>query len=242
MTLLVAWEGVRTDPDDGGAWGVITARLEALSHNGRVVAALREDAVSKVKVNLVRRAQDSDLPPLPGEGSVEAYLRTSVIRASIDLLRREQGQFRIERRNAQLEVERQRLDAATEVPAGAWDTLEVVFERAVKRRDPWQRPHLVKAWGQVKRLHLEHVTLREILAAEHPALAGDEREMGAAVERAYKAHTRMRAAFLEALATLRDPDVEVAAMRQVIGRLRRRLPSAVRSSPRPPSLRRTEPQ
>jgi len=238
MTVHEAWERARERAGDEAAKLALIEDLEQRSFSRRVVAAHRADAVSRATLNLLSRVRDGDLPEL-SPAQVGAYLTTMVVNASVDLLRKEQRQQRIAEKATAAAVEDLRQQAEREVPDASWGTLETVFERALTLRDSWQRPHLQKAWAQVKRLHLENVTLRDLLVEEHPEYRDDSAELNAAVERAYKAHTRLRAALVsaaEALARAGRQDVDPAAVREVVGRLRRRQPrSPVRSAPEPAS-------
>ena len=236
MTLHEAWEILRGDPSNPEALVVLLTGLEQYSHGRRVVAAHRDDAVSKAKANLLSRVRGGDLPQLV-PAQVGAYLQRTVVNASIDLLRKEERQKLIVAKAEAAAREKLRVELAREVPDTAWPTLEEVFAKAMTMRDAWHRPGLQRAWEQVRRLHFESVTLREILGEENPSWLQDAGEMDAAIERAYKAHTRLRGALVEATHALKRAGkvIEPDAVLQVIGRLRRRQPKSTVQKPAKPA-------
>ncbi|MFZ5476829.1 MAG: hypothetical protein ACOZNI_08650 [Myxococcota bacterium] len=219
MTPAEALDRLRADPGDASAWAVVDDVF--LRAAARESAPYRDEAVRKVRAKLEDQALSGDLV-----AETAGYLHTMVANAVRDLVRREKRRIAADERAAA--AERARVDAEAREPEplgpALAETLELVVDRAVTMRDPWQRDHLRRAWRQIVALHTTPRTLREIVAGEE-GLA-DEAELARAVARAHKAHQRAREAMLAALDWLeahRKLDRETAhAARSAVGRLKRR--------------------
>jgi hypothetical protein len=221
VTARDAIERLRADPGDAAAWRVVDELLAALARKETDDPALRDAAVAAVRRKLEDKLLDDDLDPI---ASPPSYFGNAIRWKVRDALR---GRRREERA-----VEKARAmppppaEVPEVLPADVLGTLERVAERAIARRDEWQRDHLRRAWRQIRALHLEDLTLRQIVVADEGINPADEPAIQLAVQRAHKAHQRARAAFAEALEQLVaqgkvDPETADAA-RTAITRLKRR--------------------
>ncbi len=227
LTLEEAVARVRAHPEERAAWEVVRCWLRKLVRRITSEERYAEGAVDSVLEKLLDQALSRDLPEIE---SPKAYLGTALRWRVCSLARKEKAEERaLERQRAKLE--RQRHEEPPPISDDALGLLERAHELAVKRRDAWQREHLLLAWAQVKELILEDRSLREIVTRDEGLDPDDAEAIKRAVARAHKAHQRARAAVDEALAILirRDQvdDDAAAAAREALTRLRRR--RAVRS-------------
>ncbi len=225
MNTKDALDRVRAAPGDPDAWAIIGAELARLAANITANPSYREAAVRAVREKLEDQALSGDLDEVAHPA---AWLSKSLRWRVCDEARRHARRERSAERAAEAERARLEMEAREPEPFGPelLTAMETVFEKAVSLRDPWQREHLARAWGQIQALHTERRTLREIVADAEGIDPSDEPAVGLAVQRAHKAHQRLRAALLGALDTLAERgriDAEMAAIvRSAITRLKRR--------------------
>lgn len=224
MTLVEAWQRLREAPGDGEAWAELERLSREVSGWRGVVAEHRDDARQRALGQLARRFKDGDAPPLAGEAVVRTYVGRSVVRSSIDLHRKAKRQARVAQA---ADAPRPQEPGPPEVEEGAWADLDTLAAAATRARQEAYRPHLQRAWSQVRELHLTPITLRELVARDEHIPAHDAPALEAAVARAYKAHERMRGDLLDALNRKRRDwgEDRTAAALTAIGLLRRRRPT-----------------
>ncbi len=221
MTPKEAVDRLRQDRWDTEGWAELQALLVRLAEKTTREPALREAAVDAVRTKIEEQLEDNDLEAIDNP---PAYFARALRWRVFDALRRRKSAARGAEKLRAAEAQRIAEEAAAPPPiAGVLATLEKVVERAISRRDPWQREHLEHAWVQMRALHVEGLSLREIVAREG---AVDPDEVERAVQRAHKSHQRARVAFLDALDGLEklgriDPD-SAADARAAISRLKRR--------------------
>ena len=220
MTLKEALDRVRQDPGDQRAWGVIEEALWKLARTITDKDCLLSRSVPVVLDKLQDQALCGDLEVIEYPAS---YLRRRLNWRIIDLVRKGDRDKALRDR-----IPKPVPPEPVPIPlhGDLLRDLELVFERAVTRRDAWQQDHLVRAWGQIKRLLLEDVTLRALLVEEEGLGPSDAEACKRAVVRAYKAHERTRQALREALEDLVGRgkfDAERGArVREALTRLKRR--------------------
>lgn len=219
MTLVEALAALRAGPDHPEALAALRRELATLAARVTDDPRLRALAVEAVHDKLVDQALAGDLPVIDHPPT---YLRQALKWKVLDQRRRDEA-----RRKA----------AARPPPAPApappppvdpsvLEVLDRACAVAVRRRDPWQRAPLERAWEQVKRLHLEDVDLKEVVVEAERLDPLDAEAVRLAVQRAHTAHRRAREAVADALVRLGergevDADT-LAEARQALGRLKRR--------------------
>lgn len=222
MTPKEALDRVREAPEDAQAWAVIRGELDRLAARLDEDGQLRADAIEAVREKLEDKAMAGDLDPI---ASPAAYLRTALRNWVISRKRHLAATGRAADRARRAEEEA-RLRRAPPIDGELLALLGRVYEKAVSRRDPWQRDHLQRAWRQMVALQTERATLRELVIRGDGLDAADEEAVRLAVQRAHTAHRRAREALadaLEALVRAGEMDAEAADLvGRTLSRLKRR--------------------
>ncbi|MFN7145612.1 MAG: hypothetical protein ACK4YP_17685 [Myxococcota bacterium] len=225
MNAKEALDRVREAPDDGAAWRVIEAELARLAQGITSNTSFAEAAVRAVRAKLEDQAMSRDLEEVTHPA---AWLAKALRWRIVDESRRQERAGKLAQKVAEEARRRQELEIREPEPFGPRlvAAMEEVYEKAVSRRDPWQREHLTRAWRQIQALHTTRLTLKQIVAEDDAIALADEEAVRLAVQRAHKQHQRARADLRDALDVLagqRKLDPEMAALvRGALTRLKRR--------------------
>lgn len=222
MTLKQALDRIRVDASDAAAWKLIQTELERLAQSVTHDENFQTQAVCAVADKLLDQALSGDLEPIRAP---TRYLRTALRWRVLDAVRKQKRKEKALRKVVTSAKTTSGPRMVDPVDPKLFEQMQNVFERALSMRDPWQRHHLERAWGQIQRLHTEPITLPELLIAEDGLDPEDEDAVRRAVQRAYQAHRRCRVALQKALDWLEERkkiDPETAeSLRDAIGRLKR---------------------
>lgn len=225
MNAKEALDRVREDVGDAEAWRVIEAELGRLARGITTNTSFADAAVRAVRAKLEDQAIDGDLEEVTHP---TAWLSKALRWRIVDESRRQERAGKLAEKAAEAERLRRELEAREPDPFGdrLVEHMEEVYEKALSRRDPWQRDHLARAWRQIRALHGTRRTLKEIVAADDGIDPADADAVRLAVQRAHKQHQRARADLLDAVDALvaqRKLDADTAALvRGAITRLKRR--------------------
>jgi hypothetical protein len=224
MTPKEALDRLRAAPDDAQAWAEVRALVVRLAERATYSPQRREEAARRVLEKLEDQLLSGDLDAI--EHPV-GYLARALRWRTIDLVRREKRAAAAAERAARQEQARLEAEAG-QPPAPTAEALAILdraFQKARSNRDPWQRPHIERAWRQILAIHVEGAVLRELISVELGPAADDD-DVRRGVQAAHKAHERARNDVLEALTQLAERgavDAESAAdARHVMRSLRRR--------------------
>ena len=185
-------------------------------------ADLAREASEMVRKRLLQQARRGVVPPVDRP---EAYLKTSLRRAAIDISRKR------ERAARHAAAVRAAVPEAEALPPPTEDRLLVrIFEEALSYRAVRYRASVQETWREQQLLHGSPMRLREILA-ERLGCDPEDSAVDKQVAAAHKRHQRLFKELRLALKTMRDSGVlrafEYGQGCQLIERLRRR----ARSSP-----------
>ena len=205
MTLVEALQRLTRDRADAEAAQVLVDTLDRIGRHPSVVAEFREESVQDVLALTFELIDDGRFRPDSDRRirKPSAYLRTSVRNRSIDSLRRTR------RERASSDGRPAVAHTSPPPPRVELGLIEPLYRKAVSRREPRYRPHLEQAWRQILAV-LGDKSLPEVLAAELGRVPSS-----AELNRAYKAHERLRDAMLkvvqyrEELGSLGEEDADV---------------------------------